>query len=312
MDRLWRFKFKTGAMMGVALLLAGCAGGQRRQVSVTDLDGVKSRIDGVQRELSGDADAARMSAPVKTFAGAEGSLEFEAEGEGVATKYERLVDAEKRAERDALAAAVREAGVNVYSASQNVMSESDTAGYQFIGKYTNVWADSLVSYERAAPPECSFSGGRHLCKVRLRGRVHLKGKRDPGFELKAGLDKPAYFEGDDLSLRLRLSKDAYVTVLSCDEDGNVTTVFPNRHSPDNFFSAGEETVLPGDRYFRLRAWLPPGRGEASELLHVIATKDQTLAPPEKGGVKDLAGRLALFDRADWTGQVLFYSVKSRD
>ncbi|KAF0125875.1 MAG: S-layer-like array protein [Elusimicrobia bacterium] len=318
MDRLWRYKFKAVVLAALAVALSACAGGRRRHVSVEELDGIKSRIEGVQRELSDDraAAAGAVPSPVKTFAGGAGSLKFEAEGEGRASRYERLIDAEKRAEEDALARAAREAGVNVYSGFQNIMQESGGGSYQFIGKYINVWSDSLVSYERAGPPVCVLDGGAHRCTVRIRGEARFKGPPDPDFRLSADLDKPAYFDGDEVALRLRLSRDAYITLLNCDEDGGVSLVFPNRHAPENFVRAGEVLGIPGDRYFRLTASLPAGRPESAEILHVIATRGRPLADPEgfggdAGGLKDLVKRLALFERSDWTALVLFYSIKGK-
>ncbi len=271
-----------------------------------------------------------MAAPavpqsVKTVNKTPEVFEFEAVGEGSSTKYERPIDAEKRAEEDALAKAVRESGVNVYSGFQNIMEESANASYQFIGKYLNVWSNALVSYERSTPATCSLTGDIYTCAVRIHGKVYFKGDPDPNFELQAALGKPAYFEGDNVNLRVRLTKDAYITVLNCDEDGQVSLIFPNRHARNNFLAAGKELNIPDDLPFQLKALLPAGRPETGEILHVIATKSQPLVlldalKEEKnggfisysmGGVKDLVTRLSKFNRSDWTAQVIIYAVKSK-
>lgn len=316
-----------------ALFLAACAGAPaRRNVSIEDINGIKSKIETIDRELSANIKSARpetMPAPavapsVKTINKTPEVFEFESEGEGSSTKDERPRDAEKRAEEDALAKAVRESGVNVYSGFQNVMEESASASYQFIGKYINVWSNALVSYERAAPA-CTFAGETHRCSVKIRGKVYFKGDPDPNFELQAALGKPAYFEGDNVNLKVSLTKDAYITVLNCDEDGNVSLIFPNRHARDNFLPAGKDLNIPDDLPFQLKAMLPSGRPETGEILHVIATKSQPLVlldalKEEKnggfvsyslGGTKDLAIKLSRFNRSDWTQQVIFYGVKGR-
>ncbi len=316
------------------LIFAACSGAPaRRNTSIEDNNGIRSKIESVDRELSADIKPASPEitvAPVapqsvKTVKKTAEVFEFEADGEGISTKYERPIDAEKRAEEDALAKAVRESGVNVYSGFQDVMEETAKTSYQFIGKYLNVWSNALVSYERSGPAACSLSGDVYKCTVRIRGKVYFKGDPDPNFELQAALGKPAYFEGDNVNLRVRLTKDAYITVLNCDEDGNVTLIFPNRHARNNFQVAGKELNIPDDLPFQLKALLPQGRPETGEILHVIATKTQPLVlldalKEEKnggfisyslGGVKDLVTKLAKFNRSDWTAQVIIYGVKRK-
>lgn len=323
---------KTWLVVTFSLSFAACAGTMARRVtSIEDINGIKSKIEAVDRELSADMKSFRPDAaaapaapnPVKTVKKTKEVFEFEADGEGASTRYERPIDAEKRAEEDALAKAVRESGVSVYSGFQNVIEESASANYQFIGKYINVWSDALVSYERAAPPSCSLSGEAYRCGVKIKGKVYFKGDPDPNFELQAALGKPAYFEGDNVNLRVRLTKDAYITVLDCDEDGNVTLLFPNRHAGDNFLPAGRELNIPEDFPFQLKAMLPPGRAETGEMLHVIATKSQPLVLLDAvkegktgeftsyslGGVKNLVTKLSKFSRSDWTSQVLIYGIK---
>ena len=292
-------------------LFAACSDTpKRRNTSIEDINGVKSKIETVDRELSADIKSVRpkiVATPVApqsviTVKKTPEVFEFEAEGEGISTKYERPIDAEKRAEEDALSKAVKEAGVNVYSGFQDVMAQYGNTSYQFIGKYLSVWSNALVAYEKTGPAVCSFSGDTHRCIAKIRGKVYFKGDPDPNFELKADLGKPAYFEGDNVNLKVRLTKDAYITVLSCDEDGNVSLIFPNRHARNNFLSAGKELNIPDDLPFQLKALLPAGRSGTGDILHVIATKSQPLVlldtlKEEKnggfisyslGGVKDLS------------------------
>ena len=319
----------------VALLLfTACAGPKpaaQRRITLEEVDGVRSRTDSSDRSLvnvkpaSSEVALLPTTTQVKILKRTQEVLEFEAEGEGISTKYERPIDAEKRAEDDALSKAVKEAGVYVYSGLQDVMTQYNNTSYQFVGKYLNVWSNALVSYEKTGPAACSFSGDTHRCITKIRGKVYFKGEQDPNFELKANLGKPAYFEGDNVNLKVSLTKDAYITVLSCDEDGNVSLIFPNRHARNNFLSAGRELNIPDDLPFQLKALLPAGRSGTGEILHVIATKSQPLVlldtlKEEKnggfisyslGGVKDLVTKLAMFNRSDWTAQVIVYEIKGK-
>ncbi len=331
---------RTCLVLSFFAFLSACAGPKpaKRNIFVSDEQGIISKTGAVERELGAETRARSAGSEpafdhkpesagesVKVIKQTSGEFEFEASGQGVSTKYERPIDAEKRAEEDALSKAVRESGVNIYSGFQNVMEETVNAGYSFIGKYINVWSNALVSYERSAPAACSLSGDVYKCVVKIRGKVYFKGDPDPNFELQAALGKPAYFEGDNVNLRVRLTKDAYITVLNCDEDGNVSLIFPNRHARNNFLAAGKELNIPDDLPFQLKALLPQGRPETGEILHVIATKSQPLVlldslKEEKsggfisyslGGVKDLVTKLSRFNRSDWTQQIIIYGVKSK-
>ncbi|OGR51177.1 MAG: hypothetical protein A2049_08940 [Elusimicrobia bacterium GWA2_62_23] len=264
-----------------------------------------------------------VSTPARELRRGKDAVEFEAEGQGISTKYEKPVNAEKRAEEDALDKAVKAAGVYVYSGFQDVAAQYGNTGYSFVGRYLNVWAANLVQYERTAAPACAMDGDIYRCLVKIRGKVYFRGEADPVFELKASLDKPAYYAGDDVNVKVSVSKDSYISVISCDEDGNASLVFPNRYAKDNFLKAGKELNIPRDLPFYLKAFLPKGRAESGEILHVIATKSQPLfavsALKEEGesgfvkyslgGLKDLSGRLAKFQRADWTSQVLLYGIR---
>ena len=316
------------------MLCAACSAPApaKRNISVEEVNGIRSRLEASDRELTGDVkppqpEAAQPlpTAQVKTLRRTTEVLEFEAEGEGTSTKYERPIEAEKRAEEDAVSKATKEAGVSVYSGFQSVMEETANTSYQFVGKYINVWSTALVSYDKAGPVACAFAGEMYRCSVKIRGKVYFKGEPDPNFELKTDLSKPSYFAGDNVNMKVSRTKDAYITVLNCDEDGQVTLIYPNRHARDNFLPAGKELNIPDDLPFQLKATLPAGRPEAGEILHVIATKSQPLVlldalKEEKnggfvsyslGGVKDLVTKLSKFTRTDWTAQVLIYAVKGK-
>jgi len=277
-------------------------------------------------ELPAVQSISSSSAEVKVLGRSADMLDFESSGAGASVKHEPLAVAEKRAEEAALDKAVKAAGVYVYSGFQDVAAQYGNTGYSFVGRYLNVWAANLVQYERTAAPACAMDGDIYRCLVKIRGKVYFRGEADPVFELKASLDKPAYYAGDDVNVKVSVSKDSYISVISCDEDGNAALVFPNRYAKDNFLKAGKELNIPRDLPFYLKAFLPKGRVESGEILHVIATKSQPLfavsALKEEGesgfikyslgGLKDLSGRLAKFQRADWTSQVLLYGIRTGD
>jgi hypothetical protein len=265
--------------------------------------------------------------PVKITSKNSEFLEFETEGFGESTKYERIIDAEKRAEDDALSKIIKEAGVNVYYGFFNILSESNSNTYEFIAKYTNVWSNALVSYERISTPNCFFDGNLNRCSLKIKGRVYLKGDPDPNFELKASLDKPSYFEGDEIKIKVKVSKDSYLTILNYDEEGNVSVIFPNRYYKNKIIKSFDELIIPSDEMgFKLKTYIKDDRPQTTEIIHIIATKTQPLILDlqleEKkegnfivyplGKIKQIAEKLAKFPRSEWTSQVILYKVVKRN
>ncbi len=330
----------TLATFSACILLSACSGHKTagRNILVSDEQGIMSKTEAIERELNSELTSKRRDGSlasgykpqpadesVKSIKQTSGEFEFEASGHGISTKYEKPIEAEKRAEEDALSKAVRTAGVQVYSGFQNVMEEYGSTHYEFLGRYLNVWAANLVEYQRSTPPQCGSHGEIYECNVTIKGTVYYRGEADSNFELKAALDKPAYFDGDDVGLRMAVSKDSYLSVISCDEDGNAHLVFPNKYARDGFVKAGSEIHIPEDFPFHIRAFLPQNRVETGELLHVIATKNQPLfmlnmlkeevesgfVKYSLGGLKALSAKLAKLQRSDWTSQVLFYEVKAK-
>jgi len=301
------------------VFLAGCAANTPAYKQTTVIDDNRPKTD-----ITSESELPRAD-DVTVLKHTPQEFEFIAVGTGLSTKYERPIDAEKRAEEDALAKVVKKSGVNVYSSFQDVMAQYGSSSYQFVGRYLGVWTTNLVEYEKIAPAVCGSDGGLSRCTMKIKGKVYFKGDPDPNFELQAALGKPAYFNGDNVNLKVKLTKDAYITVLNCDEDGNVSLVFPNSQTRDNFLTAGKELNIPDDLPFQLKAVLPQGRFETGEILHVIATKIQPLVlldtlKEEKnggfisysmGGLKDLVAKLSKFNRSDWTAQVIVYEVKRK-
>ena len=311
---------KPEILLSVVLLFlfAACAGPKpvaERDITVEEVDGIRTRADSANRELEAEINPARskgarsqnkaipkiapakISTAVKIVKETTEFMLFEAVGEGSSTKDEPPRVAERRAEDDARSKAVSTAGGYVASSMQDVMAQYGNTSYQFVGKYTSSWSEAWVPYERIAPADCSFTGDIYRCVVRIRGKIYL-GKPDPNFIVTADKNKAAYFEGESVNLKVSLSKDAYITVLNCDEEGNVTIIFPNPRARDSFLPAGKELNIPDDLPFRLTALLPAGRRETGDLMHVIATKKQplvmvdTLKEDKNGGfsVYPLGGR----------------------
>lgn len=114
-------------------------------------------------------------------------------------------------------------------------------------------------------------------------------------------------------------------LLYVDEEQKVYLLFPNQYTKSNFVKAGELFEFPGKANVKLVCFLPEGRREALEFLHIIATKNAPLFLPEEargtvqggytvfslGELSNVIRKLAKLDRDQWTMLVLPYTIRSR-
>jgi hypothetical protein len=281
---------------------------------------------------AGFACALALSAAVPSSA-ADGSerskkIPFETEGTGRASKFERRIDAEKRAEEDALAKALRNTGVDIYYGFSDALAESEKRGMQMVSQYLWTFSRGAATWDPVGEPACEAkSDGSTECRVRLRGYIQLKGDPDPSFEIalagSQGLSRATYRSGDPVEVSFRLSQESLVYVVSLDEEQNTCLLFPNRVLPDNRLPSGKAHVFPPkDSGISLVAYLPEGRTQTFEMLHIIATKVPLLTldglmekevGPYKvlsaGSLGDVMSKLARLPRDQWTMAVIPYEIR---
>lgn len=255
-------------------------------------------------------------------------IDFEETGEGITSKYERQIDAEKRAEEDALAKALKKVGTDVYYGFTDTLAQYGDKQHQFIARYQYTWTGNLAKYERIGQPEFTTTDSGTKCIIRIKGKIYLKGQSDPLYEIKIdskdknfGLDKQIYSDGDEVKLNFWVTKDSYITILNIDEDKNVYLVYPNKFVKSSFIKAGEMFEIPGNLGINLKANLQEGRNETIELLHIIASKKEPLFFPEEskeinnlfslGELKKITERLAKLNRDEWAMMVLPYTIRSK-
>jgi hypothetical protein len=168
------------------------------------------------------------------------------------------------------------------------------------------------------------------CRVRLRARVALRGARaDPGYAVRASLSKAELTEGDEVEVRVRVTRDSYLYLFSVGADGDVTVLVPNRYLDVPLVRAGSELVFPGPllhgRGIRIRARLPAGARESFEQVKAIALRRPIplLRRPTGGQIfeshegsrslfltsilKELAG----LDPDEWCDGTLRYSIRGK-
>lgn len=81
-------------------------------------------------------------------------------------------------------------------------------------------------------------------------------------------DRSYYWEGDDVDITFRVSRDSYFYLFSTDPGGVTRMIFPNRFDRDNFLRAGRTYRIP-DSSYRMVATGPSGY----DTLHAVATTE---------------------------------------
>ena len=92
-------------------------------------------------------------------------------------------------------------------------------------------------------------------------------------------DGSNYYEGDDITIYFRASRDCYVTIYDLDTRGNINLLFPAEPGDNNFISGDEIYMIPdrGDDFeYTLEG--PPG----NESIQIVATTEYHPAPDWRG------------------------------
>ncbi|MBN2071137.1 MAG: DUF4384 domain-containing protein [Candidatus Krumholzibacteriota bacterium] len=114
-------------------------------------------------------------------------------------------------------------------------------------------------------------------------------KRDPGFQLKTGLNNAFFREGEKLVLNIQSSRDCYVHVINILENGEMHLIFPNQLQLENKLLEGDILTIPGNENFDIVLQPFENREETSEAMLIVATKADIKIPifskPEVDGDK---------------------------
>ncbi len=101
-------------------------------------------------------------------------------------------------------------------------------------------------------------------------------------------DGSNYYEGDDITIYFRASRDCYVTIYDLDTRGNINLLFPAEPGDRNYIKGDEIYMIPdqGDDFeYTLEG--PPG----NETIQIVATTDYHAVP-------DWRGPMSVYDD-DW-------------
>jgi len=312
------------------LALQGCA-------SLVKVPNLRPNADELFKELETTGDNKPVVSSNGTWPQADiaattpRAFKFEEVGSWKMSKAETQLYAEHQAENDALAKALRSSGAEAYYGFSDVLSQQAGEGFESVSRYLQIWSKGVVKWERVGKVEfLPMSDGLFECAVKIKGKVVFNGEPDPGFEIKfqsgkneLGLSRTVLKAGESVEFSALLTKSAFLQILSVDQDQNVYLVYPNAFSK---FEKGEGGQVfhfpPAGAGLELRAALPDGIAQATEVIHVIATKTTPLfmesdfVESEAGGdktlfagkLKEVMGKLAMLKRSDWTMAVLPYQI----
>ncbi len=189
------------------------------------------------------------------------------------TPDEARILALKRARHNAIEAVC---GIQVQAETlvQNFVLQGDFTHAVTYGKIVNEdilkWDAEVRQKSPTAMPVITF-------KVTMRAEVFQeRGKPDPFFNVHLSLNKPAFENGDELIMKVKSSKDAYLNILNFAADGSVIILFPNAFRRDNKIEAGREYVIPAEsdrNVIKFQVSTLPGHRKDTEYIKVICTRE---------------------------------------
>ncbi len=123
-------------------------------------------------------------------------------------------------------------------------------------------------------------------RVRLKAKVvKEKGETDPYFRIEGGLNRQTLKHMDKLVVKVKPSRDAYITIFNLMADDKVSILYPNQISRDNLLKGGTTLVFPAEENDRgpvsLKVELEDGKNHAAEAIYILATKSPVHFDPER-------------------------------
>ncbi len=240
---------------------------------------------------------------------------------------------ERRVKQRARELAIDRLGREVMTAFFDLQSHVDGVDHQTVSLYALHLQQVLVALDFEPADLRSEVGPTGVsCTLHAKARFLGVGRPDPAFRFEhVGLDRPAYFEGDEATLGVAVSRDAFVYVLNVDAQENVTLLVPNDVTGAVMrLKQGERLTFPDAgaraRGIRLVAALPEGVDATVEVLHIIAARDlpdlfvpgdargQQLGPYtawQLGRMDGVLRRLAAVDRSRWTMAIVPFNIRRR-
>jgi hypothetical protein len=163
--------------------------------------------------------------------------------------------------------------------------------------------------------------------TKLKAKVKkIHAEHNEHFKLQGTLNKTLFRAGEEMHIRVKSSRDAYLYIFNIGQDSSVTVLYPNRFALDSSIGAGKEIVFPDDKLrsagIVLRVVPPAGATKATERIKLIAVthktdfiKDrfkegifQVYDGKDTGLVTELLQALSALDDSEWAESTIAYEV----
>jgi hypothetical protein len=172
-----------------------------------------------------------------------------------------------------------EARVDITTLLTDMMSESPTSFNEqtawsgfFLTSISGVITAENIVTEKLIPLESKNSYEKQMT---IRAYVvPVLGERDPSYYVESSLEDNMLNHGDELSIKIRPSKDSYVYVFNLMADHNAMLMFPNDYSSENYIMANKTLNIPDENirdHVKLRVGTLSGQEITTESIYIICT-----------------------------------------
>lgn len=208
---------------------------------------------------------------------------IEAEGEAQVSNI-TPEEARRRALQDAREQAILFAvGTDVRARSLLLQGETqEHINETFIALSEQVSAGRIVA-ERGVEWETFSLPAEPLPVTVYRARIQVKvakerGHKDPDFKVRAMLNKTQFYPGEEMRLVVEVTKPCYLTVLNLTATDSVIVLLPNAYHPSHLVQPDAQLQIPDAEELamgiRYRVSLPAGQQAATEVIKVVATREE--------------------------------------
>ena len=238
----------------------------------------------------------------------------------------------KRAKDKAKQKALDQIGTEIMSTFMDLQTTKGGEDFQAVADYSIQLQQALVALSDVHKGQLQpGAGGSMTCSIRAKAQIVGRGKPDPGFNFdEFEMNKAGYFTGDIASMKIKVTRDAYLYILDKDEADNVIMLVPNEISGSSLHvKANELVTFPDakrDHGLELVAALPDGQNKEVDVIQIIAVKDVpdlfsvSDARPTKvgpysayklGTMNRVMRRLASLERKSWTMALMPFSIRRK-
>lgn len=145
--------------------------------------------------------------------------------------------------------------------------------------------------------------------------VPQRGGRDSLFIVKAELSKDTFVSGEKVDLKIRCTRDCYLTIFNQAADDSFHILLPNEFQKSESLKANEQLTFPPPG-IALEMVTLPGHPRGAEAFLVVATKKPfdfrtVIGKAEKISILELSSALLRLAPSERAEELLVYEMRSR-